>query len=113
VLREQMAFVAKRYDYDRAHVAEVDCAVPGIAAPLLEDGQVMYVVIDGIHRCVRAYQEGRPFQVHVLADADARRCVVTAPPGWIPSRGGPYGGLAAAAVRKPTVRPTVRERLSR
>jgi hypothetical protein len=66
----QLARIAATYAYDRAHVARIDPRRPGIAAPIAHDGQVLYVVIDGIHRAVRAHETGQPFCCDVLTDAD-------------------------------------------
>jgi hypothetical protein len=84
VPRAQMALVAARDAYDPVHVGEVDPTTPGICAPLIEAGAVQYIVIDGRHRLVRAYQMGQPFQVEVLRDRDARICVLAAPQGRLP-----------------------------
>ena len=89
--REQQAHVATTYDITEEKVARADISQPGIAAPILWDGDpalapqgMVYVLIDGIHRTTRAYQEGWPFYAVVLSDAQSRACVLSAPPGVIP-----------------------------
>jgi hypothetical protein len=55
--REQQAHVATTYDITEEKVARADIAQPGIAAPIIWDGDptlgphgILYVLIDGIHR---------------------------------------------------------------
>ena len=80
----EMQAIAERSSYDEAHLKDVDPAIPGIGAPMIWEGQIIYVLIDGIHRCVRALREQRPFLARLLTDEDARLCVVSAPAGLIP-----------------------------
>lgn len=84
VAHDQLQRIAERYDYDEATVARADPCVPGIAAPILDQGQVVYVIIDGIHRAVRAYRDGQPFIVLILSDEDSRACILGNPEGLIP-----------------------------
>src|SRR5262245_26727340 len=66
--REQQRHVATTYEITEAKVAQADISQPGIAAPIIWDGDpslgshgILYVLIDGIHRTARAYREGQPF----------------------------------------------------
>lgn len=83
--RDQMQIIATRSEFDEAHLPRVDITQPGIGAPVvLPDGSVAFILIDGTHRCVRAYREGRPFFARLLTDEAAARCVITAPEGRLP-----------------------------
>ena len=84
--REQMEVLMARCEWDAKHVETANPDQPGIGAPvklvdpkdIREAGgrDVIYIIIDGIHRCVRAYMEQRPFHVRLLTDAASRACVV-------------------------------------
>jgi hypothetical protein len=90
--REQQAHVARTYDISEAKVAAADIRQPGIAAPMIWLGSpqygpprhIVYVLIDGIHRTVRAFRDGQPFSAYVLSDAQSRACLLSAPEGMIP-----------------------------
>jgi hypothetical protein len=57
---------------------------PGIAAPLVFDGRIAYVLIDGQHRCARALRDGIVFKAQLLTDAAARLCLIDCPPSLSP-----------------------------
>jgi hypothetical protein len=72
-------------------VQRADITQPGIAAPILWQGTpdiappgVVYILIDGIHRAVRAYREGQRFYCLILSDEQSRACLIGAPAGVIP-----------------------------
>lgn len=77
--RAELRNLMIRCDWTEAHVAEVDPSVPGIAAPFIWGGQIIYVPIDGIHRAVRAFRDEVPFSVWLLTDAASRACIVDGP----------------------------------
>ena len=79
-----MRDVMQRYACDERCVSPGLDDEPGVAAPILWEGERRYILIDGVHRLVRAYRAGETFEVHVLSDADSRACVLYAPPGAIP-----------------------------
>lgn len=82
--REEMANTIARCEWDESHLLEVDITLPGIAAPFIWDGRIIYVPIDGIHRLVRAYREGKPFYFQLLTDAASRACLIEGPRELIP-----------------------------
>lgn len=65
-------------------VATADPTQHGIAAPIVAMGHVIYVLIDGTHRAVRALRDHVPFSAWLLNDVANRDCVVRAPNGLIP-----------------------------
>jgi len=79
-----MQAIADSNEWTEEGVANADAALDGIAAPILALGVVIYVLIDGTHRCVRALREGRPFFAKLLTDDANRRCVIDADPGLVP-----------------------------
>lgn len=92
ISREVMQDIANQNEWDPSHVAKADPALPGIASPLIVpnnlhgmvgDRVIIYQIIDGIHRCVRALQLGLPFSAHLLTDEAARACY-QGPTGYIP-----------------------------
>lgn len=84
VPRDQLRRVAEVYEYDEATVARADLAVHGIAAPILDQGLVVYVIVDGIHRAVRAYRDGNTFLVLMLSKEDSRTCIIGPWEGLVP-----------------------------
>ena len=78
--------VYERCGWDADKLARVDPSIPGIGAPLRIPslGVVSYILIDGTHRCVRAYLEKLPFGAKLLTDEAAKRCLVRADPELIP-----------------------------
>jgi len=91
VERTQLGHIATTYEIIEAKVLAADIGQPGIAAPFMWRGSaafapygIVYILVDGIHRAVRAYRERKPFYAHILTDAQSRRCVLSAPTGVIP-----------------------------
>lgn len=77
IAREEMQGIATRNDFDEAHLAAVDDTQPGIGAPLYIPGEgVIYILIDGTHRCVKALRAGRTFSAQLLTNEAAMRCVL-------------------------------------
>ena len=74
VPREELVNITTRNEWDPAHAALVDCAQPGIAAPIIWEGRLTYMPIDGTHRCARALQLGVPMRMQLLTDDAAKRC---------------------------------------
>lgn len=82
---QTMGEIEARNDFDEAHLADVDLSQPGIAAPLIyERREVMYVLVDGTHRCVRAHREGRIFWAQLVTDAVSRAYTISGPEELLP-----------------------------
>lgn len=79
-----LAEIVAANTHDPAHLDAVNPAEPGIAAPLLTEGHIDYILIDGHHRAARALRDGLPFAAVPLSDAENRRCLLSAPPGCVP-----------------------------
>lgn len=76
--RDQMEGIAEKCGFDEARLDRVDDSQPGIGAPLLiPDEGIIYVLIDGTHRCVKALRAGRIFSAQLLTDDAAARCVMS------------------------------------
>ena len=82
--RSEMQSIAERNEWDPARLDAVDPAVPGIAVPLVCDGRVMYVLVDGMHRNARALRDGRPFKAHLLTDDASLACLISGPAHRMP-----------------------------
>jgi hypothetical protein len=76
--------IVARHQPDPARFDAVDPTHPGIAAPILDGWQVMWVLIDGNHRGARCLRDGLPFQVYPLTIEDNRACVLMSTAGVIP-----------------------------
>ena len=76
VPREELAVIKARNEWSPPRVAQVDPTIPGIGAPILFDGNIGYILIDGTHRCVRALELDIPFKVALLTDEDSRAAIV-------------------------------------
>ena len=64
-------------DPDLTYLAYVDPRIPGIAAPIMENGDVVYILIDGNKRAAKLLMNaGRSFRVRLLSDAESRACVI-------------------------------------
>src|SRR5262245_40611355 len=90
--REEMARVATSWEYTEAFVPKANPEVPGLCAPILDPahhGAVTSILIDGVHRCVKAYREGKPFQLIMLPSPIAWECLLDAPPWAIPTTDAP------------------------
>ena len=61
---------------DPTRYERVDPGVPGIAAPILNEGHVEYLLIDGNHRAGRALRDGVPFSAYALTHAASRSCII-------------------------------------
>lgn len=70
------ADIMQRNAWDPEHLAAVDISQPGIAAPVIDQGRIAYVLIDGLHRNARAFQEGKTFRAYLLKDAASRACIL-------------------------------------
>jgi hypothetical protein len=79
-----MQHIADHNEYDDAVVASANPKEWGIAAPILWQGAIQYVLIDGTHRCIKALREGKPFYAYLLTDEAARACLLAAPEGVVP-----------------------------
>jgi hypothetical protein len=87
--REELARIATTWDITEAFVAGANPEYPGLSAPILDPAQagaVTSVLIDGVHRAVKAYREGKPFKAIVLPDAVAWDCLLDAPAWASPAR---------------------------
>lgn len=82
---DQMRSIAEKNAWDPAMIHLADPSVPGIAAPLINEGAIMWVLIDGMHRNARALRDGLPFAAWLLSDQGSRLCLLTDPrPDRIP-----------------------------
>jgi hypothetical protein len=78
--REQMRHVMERNEWTEAELASVDPSEPGIAVPFMPvPDLIVYMLIDGTHRCVKAYRENRPFFARCLTDKAAAGCLMNYP----------------------------------
>jgi hypothetical protein len=75
-----MLAIAQANEWDPARIEQADCDRPGIAAPLIMEGRVAYILIDGQHRNARAVREGRSFSAYLLTDEASRACVLEPEP---------------------------------
>ena len=82
--REQLAAIAAKNEWTQARVDQADPTIPGIGAPVIWQGQIIYILIDGTHRAVRAHQTGVPFEADLLTEAASRACLIAGVPGLIP-----------------------------
>lgn len=82
--RSEMRAITERNSWEPSRVADVNIADPGIGAPFIWEGTASYLLIDGTHRCVRAYRERKPFAVRLLTDEAARRCYISGPTDLMP-----------------------------
>ena len=84
VPRDQLESIREKNSWDPGVVAKADPSQPGIGAPIVHEGRVIYVLIDGTHRAVRALQDGVPFMACLLTDEAARRCVLRGDDALLP-----------------------------
>lgn len=84
ITRPVMEKVIAQCEWDEDHLVHVDPAIPGISAPMIWEGHVIWIPIDGIHRIVRAVRENRPFSVWMLTEAASRACLLSGPLGLVP-----------------------------
>ena len=84
--REEMAGIRQNCHWDAAKIDHVDPTIPGIGAPLMlpDEKVVIYILIDGTHRCVRALRDGLPFHARLLTFEAAKRCLLSCPPELLP-----------------------------
>ena len=79
-----MSEIAQRNEWDPAKLDRADPSIPGIAVPMINDGQIQYTLIDGMHRLARAIRDGLSFKAHLLTDDAARACLITGPAHRMP-----------------------------
>ena len=87
VPREELERIATGWDIDEATVEGADPTYPGLTAPILDPAQpgvVLHILIDGVHRAVKAYRTGQPFKAIVLPPEVSRDCLLDAPEGSVP-----------------------------
>jgi hypothetical protein len=87
--REQMALLFE-WDIDQQKLEKADCSKPGICAPIKHygDDHESLILIDGVHRAVKAYIEHKQFFLRSLNPEESKRCIVFADdwsriPGWL------------------------------
>lgn len=68
--------IAASNEWEQSVVDKADPSRPGIAAPIVAMGQVIYILVDGTHRAVKALQQGRTFSAWLLTPAANRACLV-------------------------------------
>jgi hypothetical protein len=71
-----MREISEANEWDPARLDHADPDEPGIAAPILDEGQIIYILIDGQHRNARALRDGKPFSAYLLTDQASRACVL-------------------------------------
>ena len=76
--RDEMIAIALRNDWRAERVAAVDHRIPGIAAPVYipEIQRIVFILIDGTHRCVAALQAGKPFYARILNSRAADQIMI-------------------------------------
>ncbi len=79
IVKEEMVKIVLRNEYDHDHSNHVDPSIPGIGAPIVFENTIIYMLIDGIHRCARALRDNVPFYARLLTDDDARACILQCP----------------------------------
>lgn len=86
--REELRNIMTRNAWDEEGVARADPSKPGIGAPIVDHVNkcVLYVLIDGTHRAVRALRDGVPFTANLLTDAAAEACTICGPDSLLPWR---------------------------
>ena len=66
--------IARNNEWTEDGVDKADPSKPGIAIPMRNGDQVLYILIDGTHRAVRSLRDGSTFSAYLLNDDAARRC---------------------------------------
>ena len=88
VPREQLEIIVKTYEWQEEAVKSADLAWPGIGAPIIveEDGHlaITYTLIDGIHRCIKAYRENKEMFAWTLTDWGSWNCIMQADAETVP-----------------------------
>jgi hypothetical protein len=79
-----LAEIAVSNEWQQAVVDKADPTQHGIAAPVVAFGQVIYILIDGTHRAVKALHDRTPFCAWMLSDKANRACLVRAREGLVP-----------------------------
>lgn len=74
--RGVLAEIAASNDWKQDVVDKADPSKHGIAAPIVALGQVIYILVDGTHRAVRALQQGQTFSAWLLTPEANRACLV-------------------------------------
>jgi hypothetical protein len=74
--RGVLAEIAASNDWQQDVVDKADPSKHGIAAPIVALGEVIYILVDGTHRAVRALQQGQPFSAWLLTPEANRACLV-------------------------------------
>lgn len=76
---EVAAVLLEQGAVDLAHVGHVDMSYPGLIVMVPDEhGGEAAILIDGAHRCVRAYQEGRHFDGIILTREEDQACRISA-----------------------------------
>jgi hypothetical protein len=81
---EEMQAIADRNEWDASRLDAVDPTIPGIAAPILHEGEAQWILIDGQHRNARALRDGLGFKAWLLREDVSRACLLQAPAHRIP-----------------------------
>lgn len=81
--RELLKYITETYDYDHDKVDKVDCSIPGIAVPIKIPGhwKAEIILIDGIHRAVKAYKNNFTFRAKILTPDQSLSCIIAFTPG--------------------------------
>lgn len=82
-----MASIARSNEWTADGVAAADASEPGIAAPVVgPDGETIFVIIDGVHRCVRAMLDSKPWAAWLLTLEANAACLLVAPSHLVPTK---------------------------
>ena len=79
-----LAEIAASNEWQQDVVDKADPSQHGIAAPMVAAGQIIYVLIDGTHRAVKALQTRQTFCAWMLSDKANRACLVRGREGLVP-----------------------------
>jgi hypothetical protein len=76
--REEMQAIAASGGWRAERVAAVDYRIPGIFAPVYipKIDKIIFILIDGTHRCVAALQANQPFSARVLSASAAEEIML-------------------------------------
>lgn len=74
--REEMQNICQRCKWDPEKLDGVNPKIPGIAAPVVWEGRVTYMPIDGLHRIARCLRDGLRFWMYCLTDEASRECLL-------------------------------------
>lgn len=72
----QFKHIAETFDLEPEKLKHADCAVPGIITTIIQDNKLQNIVIDGIHRLVKAYQNDFTYFCYYLFPEESKECII-------------------------------------